>query len=434
MTAPQTGRRGRHPLPDLPADPALARSPGPACSPCWPSASSASSSAPRSAPSTRPPRSSTASAWSTATSPPAPASSTPSASRCSCRSTALVFAAAVARRPRRGRHPRLPVAAAGAAVAHRRRRRRRLVHRGVAASSSSRSPSPPPPPAAAPTWWSARSPSATVGARRLHRPLLRPRPASRSARWCGACSTSSSGRGSSPPPPTPPPGSPCAPTRGRCSRGIAECPAAGHGHRLAVPRGSCRWSSACVAARLRHLAAGPTRHRLTARSVRTLDREILRLAVPALAALAAEPLYVLADTAVVGHLGPDAARRARRRQQHPAGRLRRLHLPGLRHHRLGGPPARRRRRARGRPPGGAGHVAGRRVRRGRGALVDLRARRAAAHACSGPRARCASRRRSTCTSACSACPPCWSCWPAPATCGACRTPAPRCTSRSARRC
>lgn len=33
------------------------------------------------------------------------------------------------------------------------------------------------------------------------------------------------------------------------------------------------------------------------------DREILRLAVPALGALAAEPLYVLSDTAVVGHLG-----------------------------------------------------------------------------------------------------------------------------------
>lgn len=35
----------------------------------------------------------------------------------------------------------------------------------------------------------------------------------------------------------------------------------------------------------------------------SLDREILRLAVPALGALAAEPLYVLVDTAVVGHLG-----------------------------------------------------------------------------------------------------------------------------------
>jgi len=32
-------------------------------------------------------------------------------------------------------------------------------------------------------------------------------------------------------------------------------------------------------------------------------RDILRLAVPALGALAAEPLYVLADTAIVGHLG-----------------------------------------------------------------------------------------------------------------------------------
>jgi putative MATE family efflux protein len=33
------------------------------------------------------------------------------------------------------------------------------------------------------------------------------------------------------------------------------------------------------------------------------DREILRLAIPALGALAAEPLYLLADTAIVGHLG-----------------------------------------------------------------------------------------------------------------------------------
>jgi len=37
--------------------------------------------------------------------------------------------------------------------------------------------------------------------------------------------------------------------------------------------------------------------------VRPLDREIARLAVPALGALIAEPLYILADTAVVGHLG-----------------------------------------------------------------------------------------------------------------------------------
>jgi putative MATE family efflux protein len=40
---------------------------------------------------------------------------------------------------------------------------------------------------------------------------------------------------------------------------------------------------------------GPGRH--------PADREILRLAVPALGALAAEPLYILVDTAVVGHLG-----------------------------------------------------------------------------------------------------------------------------------
>ena len=33
------------------------------------------------------------------------------------------------------------------------------------------------------------------------------------------------------------------------------------------------------------------------------DREIFRLALPALGALVAEPLYILADTAVVGHLG-----------------------------------------------------------------------------------------------------------------------------------
>src|SRR4029453_6221757 len=33
------------------------------------------------------------------------------------------------------------------------------------------------------------------------------------------------------------------------------------------------------------------------------DGEILKLAIPALGALAAEPLYVLVDTAIVGHLG-----------------------------------------------------------------------------------------------------------------------------------
>src|ERR687888_209396 len=36
---------------------------------------------------------------------------------------------------------------------------------------------------------------------------------------------------------------------------------------------------------------------------RSHDREIVRLALLALGALAAEPLYVLVDTAIVGHLG-----------------------------------------------------------------------------------------------------------------------------------
>src|SRR2546426_12637297 len=33
------------------------------------------------------------------------------------------------------------------------------------------------------------------------------------------------------------------------------------------------------------------------------DREILRLAVPAFGALVAEPLFLLADSAIIGHLG-----------------------------------------------------------------------------------------------------------------------------------
>ncbi|MBO0804954.1 MAG: polysaccharide biosynthesis C-terminal domain-containing protein, partial [Nocardiopsaceae bacterium] len=37
--------------------------------------------------------------------------------------------------------------------------------------------------------------------------------------------------------------------------------------------------------------------------MQSLDRRIIRLAVPALGSIAAEPLYNLADTAIVGHLG-----------------------------------------------------------------------------------------------------------------------------------
>ena len=40
--------------------------------------------------------------------------------------------------------------------------------------------------------------------------------------------------------------------------------------------------------------------------MRVLDRDILRLAVPSLGALIAEPLFVLTDTAMVGHLGVES--------------------------------------------------------------------------------------------------------------------------------
>ena len=72
-------------------------------------------------------------------------------------------------------------------------------------------------------------------------------------------------------------------------------------------------------------------------------REVLRLAVPAFLALVAEPLFLLADSAIVGRLGTAAARRPRgreRRAAHVGGHLR---LPRLRHHGRRGPPARRRR-------------------------------------------------------------------------------------------
>src|SRR4026207_558734 len=39
---------------------------------------------------------------------------------------------------------------------------------------------------------------------------------------------------------------------------------------------------------------------------RAQDREILRLAVPAFLALVAEPLFLLSDAAIVGHLGTPA--------------------------------------------------------------------------------------------------------------------------------
>ncbi|WP_256921829.1 MATE family efflux transporter [Leifsonia sp. NCR5] len=42
---------------------------------------------------------------------------------------------------------------------------------------------------------------------------------------------------------------------------------------------------------------------MTSSSLRPVDRDILRLAVPALGALVAEPVFLLADSAMVGHLG-----------------------------------------------------------------------------------------------------------------------------------
>ena len=45
------------------------------------------------------------------------------------------------------------------------------------------------------------------------------------------------------------------------------------------------------------------RHRARELALSPYDREILKLALPALGALAAEPLYLLVDTAIVGHLG-----------------------------------------------------------------------------------------------------------------------------------
>lgn len=42
------------------------------------------------------------------------------------------------------------------------------------------------------------------------------------------------------------------------------------------------------------------------RLLRPIDRDIARLAIPSLGALVAEPLFVLTDTAMVGHLGADA--------------------------------------------------------------------------------------------------------------------------------
>ena len=162
------------------------------------------------------------------------------------------------------------------------------------------------------------------------------------------------------------------------------------------------------------------------------DRDIYRLALPALGALIAEPLYVLADTAVVGHLGTDElAGLAIANAVLATGFAVFIFLAygttSAVARLIGAGDDRR-----GRPPGRAGPVAGRRPRR-RPRRVLARCRRAA-----DPPARRRGRggRQRPGLPADQpprpARPPS-SPWPAPATCGASRTPAPRCWWPSAPR-
>ena len=175
----------------------------------------------------------------------------------------------------------------------------------------------------------------------------------------------------------------------------------------------------------RTLGCPSVAHRLA----RSLDREIWRLALPAFLALVAEPLFLLADAAIVGHLGTAAL----------AGlgiaAVVLQTLVGLcvflaygttaSVARLLGAGDRRAALAQGIDGVWLAVVIGVRRHRGRawrstGPLVRLRRR-----------PRWPSRRRRTCGSPSSASPRCWSCSPRPASCAACRTPAPRWSSRSA---
>ena len=72
----------------------------------------------------------------------------------------------------------------------------------------------------------------------------------------------------------------------------------------------------------------------------------------------AEPLYVLTDTAIVGHLGTPQLAGLGRGRHRAADALLGVHLPGLRDDGRGQPADRRGRRARGRAPGGPVAVAG----------------------------------------------------------------------------
>ena len=63
-----------------------------------------------------------------------------------------------------------------------------------------------------------------------------------------------------------------------------------------------RTSRGDIAQTVTYILAGVSQTALDVNG-RDLDRRIARLAVPALGAILAEPLYNLADTAIVGHLG-----------------------------------------------------------------------------------------------------------------------------------
>ena len=72
------------------------------------------------------------------------------------------------------------------------------------------------------------------------------------------------------------------------------------------------------------------------------QRDILRLAVPAFLALVAEPLFLLADSAIVGHLGTAPLAGLGVASAALVTRGQRVRLPRLRHHQHRRPPARRR--------------------------------------------------------------------------------------------
>ena len=166
---------------------------------------------------------------------------------------------------------------------------------------------------------------------------------------------------------------------------------------------------------------------------RTQDREIVRLAVPAFLALVAEPLFLLADAAIVGHLGtvPLAGLGIAAVVLQTA--------VGLCVFLAYGTTASVARHL------GAGDTRGA-LAQGIdgiwlavliGAVATVARRRAHRPAGRGFRRRTRSRPsrpRRTCGSRCSAPPRCWSCSPPPGCCAGCRTPGPRCTSRSAATC